>query len=133
MRFPSYPTSTSVAALTPVAQILGGRVEFFNIDKEDRSQPGSHMDEEYLYDLYVGLNVMGEKGEIIEIAGLSWKFPNSACDTPERSRMSAKHCVEVMKSVAAHSKPRRAIRDATVAMESILLARRESVPCALCG
>ena len=75
--------------------------------------------------LYAVLIVMGEEDEITDSTGLAWSLPHSIYDTPERSEMWAKRCVEVMKIVVVHSKPRRAIKDATTVMETILLMRGE--------
>lgn len=86
--------------------------------------------------LYIALLVIGEQDEVVDALGLFWSLPSFIHDTPERSKIWAKHCVEIMKSVIANSRPRNAIKDATFAMETALLMRGELELCsldALCG
>jgi len=95
------------------------------------------MDEEDLNNqLFVALLVEGEEDELVDALGLAWNLPSIIHDTPERSELWAKHCVEIMKSIVANSKPRQAIRDATLVMETTLLKLGKFELCsmdALCG
>lgn len=89
-------------------------------------QPDSHVDRESIHNqVYLALLVRGEEGELIDAIGLAWELPNLIEDTPERSEIWEKRCVEVLRSVVANSKPRHAIRDATLAMKTTLLVRGE--------
>ena len=122
---------TSTVALIPIAQVIGGRVGPLNVREEVHFEPGSGMDEEDESQLYTVFLVMGEENEPIDAHGLSWNLQNSIHDTPERCEVWANRCVEVMKAVVAHGKPRQAIRDATVTMETGLLMRGELELCSV--
>ena len=117
-----------------IAQILDGYVEPLNVEKDVHFHLGEHVNKEDLHDqLYASLLVIGENDELTDALGLSWGLPRPSLiyDTPGRSEIWAKHCVEIMKFVVAQSKPRRAIRDATIAMETTLLARGELELCSM--
>ena len=107
-----YPNLTSVVALIPILQVLGGRVKPLNVDNvlfesdSDIDEKGSNNR------IYMALLVMGEEDELVDATGLCWKLLRPTLDAPDVSEEWAKHCVEVMKSVVAFSKPRRAYRDA---------------------
>ena len=110
-------SGTSVVALIPITQILGGRVGPLplNVGEETPSNR-----------VYAVLVVIGEEGELTDTNGLCWELSSLTPDTSEVSEVWAKHYVEVMKSVVVHSKPRRAVRDAATTME--ILRRRELAP-----
>jgi len=136
MRSPPYSDSTSVLELIPIAQVLGGRIETLNVAEDVHFEPNSGADEGLKNQIFLALHVRGEEGELIDATGLAWGVPSLIHDTPERSEVWAKHCVEVMKSIIAGSKPRQAIRDATIFMETAILMRGEVELCsvdALCG
>lgn len=89
-------------------------------------QPGSWEDVEDPSDqIYVALLVPGEEGELLDATGLAWGLPDAIHDTPRRSQIWADHCVEIMKWVIVHSKPRQAIKDATGTMETVFLMSGE--------
>jgi hypothetical protein len=95
--------------------------------------PGSHRDrtEDPLDNLYIALLVRGKDDQLIDALGCAWGLPYSIYDTPERSEIWADHCVDVLKSIVVNSKPRHAIRDATLIMEAAfpkLSGPREVMP-----
>lgn len=94
-----------------------------NVAKDVHFQPGSHTEGEAPLDnLYIALLVKGKEDELVDALGLAWGLPSSIHDTPQRSKIWAKHSVDVVKSIVVNSKPRHAIRDATLMMESAFLA-----------
>lgn len=120
-RSPSFSGSTSALELIPIIQVLSGRIEAVNVDdvcfESDSSTDGDDLDN----NLFLTLLVKGEGGQLFEATGLAWEVPDLIQGTPKRSEMWAKYCVEIMKSIVVNSKPRKAIRDATLAMGTILL------------
>ena len=89
-------------------------------------KPGSSV-EDIHNQLYLALLVNGERGERIDVIGLAWDLPSSTHDEPGGSELWE----EILKLVVLNSKPRHAIRDATLAMETGLLVRSELQPWAL--
>ena len=73
--------------------------------------------------LVLTLLVKGKEGELVEAAGFTWEVQDSIQETPERSRMWAGLSVELLQWTVITSKPRQAIRDATLAFspEPVLL------------
>ena len=123
MRLPLRFASTPAPELIPIGQILDAHIKTLDVMKEvDFESNPRTADGEVLVDqFYVTLQVWGEEDEFIEVLGLPWDFPNHIDDTPERSQIWAGLCVEVMKSIVVNSKPRDAIRDATLMMENAIL------------
>ena len=123
--------------MIPITQVLDGCVRTIDVAKEVRFEPNLSMEgEDPNNQLYIALLVIGEQDEVVDALGLFWSLPSFIHDTPERSKIWAKHCVEIMKSVIVNSRPRNAIKDATFAMETALLMRGELELCsldALCG
>ena len=87
----------------------------------------SHMTKEGHHNrLYLNLLVEGEGGQLIDAAGLAlvpWKLMH---DTPERSEVQARYCIDVLKEVVRNGKPRDAIKQGTLAMETAIM--REGLP-----
>jgi len=123
MRLPfCNPPKYRALELIPVTQVLDGRVRAMNVDDASFYERNSHVPKEDLKNrLYLTLPVDGERGQLIDAISVAWTPTNLTHDTPERSKAKAKHCVEVLKSVVANSKPRNAIRDATLTMETALM------------
>lgn len=122
MRLPSCSALALIIELIYIGQVQDGHIKTLDVMKEVNFESNSRMDGEDLIDqLYVALLVLGEEDELIDALGLSWGLPNWIYDTPERSRIWGIVCIEVMRSVVANSKPRRAIRDATLLMEIVIL------------
>ena len=71
--------------------------------------------------LYLNLLVEGEGGQLADTAELAWVPRNMLHDTPERSEVQARYCVEVLKAVVMNGKPRDAIRHGTLAMETAIM------------
>lgn len=99
-------------------QVLDASVEILNVDEHVHFEKVPRGD--VRNKLYAALLVFGEDGEIIDDFGLCWYLPGCVYDTPERSEMWAEHYAEVMKFVIANSKPRHAIGDAILTMETAL-------------
>lgn len=119
MRLPLCSATPTVLELTLITQVLDGHIEPLNVVKDVHFQPGSRLDEEDPCDrLYVALLVRGEDDELIDALGLSWSLPSLIYDTPMRSEIWAKYCVDVAKSILVNGKPRHAIRDATLLLEA---------------
>jgi hypothetical protein len=106
--------------LTTISQVLDGRVEPLYVNGV-QFEPGSNAEEDPNDQLYAALIVMGEEDEVIDFVGLRWNLPTTIHDTPARSEFWAECCVDVMKSAILYGKPRQAIRQATLAMETALL------------
>ena len=122
MRLPSCSASAPILELIYIGQVQDGHIKTLDVMKEVNFEPDARMDGEDLIDqFYVALLVLGEGDELIDALGLAWGLPNGIYDTPERSRIWGIVCMEVMRSVVANSKPRRAIRDATLLMEIVIL------------
>ena len=122
MRLPSCSALALIIGLIYIGQVQDGHIKTLDVMKEVNFESNSRMDGEDLIDqLYVALLVLGEEDELIDALGLSWGLLNCIYDTPERSRIWGIVCIEVMRSVVANSKPRRAIRDATLLMEIVIL------------
>ena len=127
MRFPLYSCSTLVYKLILITQVLDGRIDTVNVAEEVRFESDSFISgDESNNQLLAALLVIGEEGEFIDALGLAWDLPDSIHDTPERSEVWGEWCVEIMRFIVVKSKPRRAIRDATIAMESLLLMGGEA-------
>lgn len=102
-------------------QILSGKIIPLQVDNEAYLWHDPNADKEGQKDrISMVLIVFGEEGtgKPIDCAGFSWELPERTHDTPERSERRAKCCMEVMKSVVEHSKPRRAIEYAATIIES---------------
>ena len=123
MKLPSHFASTPALELIPIGQILDACIKTLDVMKEVNFESNPHTaDGEDLVDqFYVALQVWGEEDEFIEVLGLAWDFPNHIDDTPERFRIWAGLCVEVMKLIVVNSKPQDTIRDATLMMENAIL------------
>ncbi|KAF9781829.1 hypothetical protein BJ322DRAFT_1078642 [Thelephora terrestris] len=103
-------------------EILDGGIKNLDVMKEVHFQSNSCMYGEDMIDqFYVALLVWGEQDELIDALGLAWGLPNRIYDIPKWSHIWAKVCIDVMKFVITRSKPRHAIRNATLVMEATIL------------
>lgn len=103
-----------------------------NVAKDVNFEPGSAAGEGDIHNnLYLALLVLGKDDELIDAVGLAWSLPSSIYDTPLRSKIWAKYCIDVAKVIVVNSKPRHAITDATLMVEFTLLTLGESDLCAL--
>jgi len=103
-------------------EVLSGRVQVMDMDDVVFHERDSRVAEENLHNrLHLNLLVQGKGGRLIDATGLAWILPDSIPDTPERSSVQARYCVEVLKSVLRNSKPRNAVRDGTLAMETAIM------------
>ena len=121
MRLPFYFVSAVVLELISTMKVLSGRIKALNVAKVVQFLPGSLIrGKDPLDNLYIALLVRGKDDELIDALGCAWDLPFSINDTPQRSEIWAENYLDVLKSIVVNSKPRHAIRDATLMMETTL-------------
>ena len=122
MRLPLQPTQPCTLGLIPVTQVLSGRVRAMNMDDAGFHKYDSRLVKEGHHNrLYLNIIVEGQGGQLTDTAGLAWVPQKLFHDTPERSEVQARYCIEVLKEIVRNGKPRDAVRHGILAMETAIM------------